>query len=82
MHSQKKVAGATQNIVMGGGDKHFTLSFTSLNEVQVYHNLNKFPSPVIVDSAGDEVEGTVTHVDKDHLVIQFSAPFTGVVHCN
>ena len=43
----------------------------------VNHNLNKYPSVTIVDSANDEVEGNVNHVSKTQLTITFSAAFSG-----
>ena len=66
----------------GGGDKNYEQSFTVASFVAVNHNLNKYPSPIIRDSAGDEVEGTVVHIDKNSLTVTFSAPFSGIVSCN
>lgn len=48
----------------------------------VNHNLNKFPSVTIVDSANDEVEGNVNHVSKTQLTITFSAAFSGKAFLN
>lgn len=48
----------------------------------VTHNLNKFPSVTIVDTAGTEVEGSVTHTGPNELTITFSAPFSGKAYVN
>lgn len=49
---------------------------------EINHNLNKFPSVTIVDSAGSTVLGDVIYIDINNLNIIFSAPFTGVVYLN
>lgn len=48
----------------------------------VTHNMGKNPSVSIVDSSGDEVEGEVTYVSTNQLIITFSAPFSGVAYLN
>lgn len=64
------------------GDNNYEQAFTSSASVTVTHNLNKYPSLVIFDSAGDEVEGFVQHTSKNSLTVSFSSPFTGTVSCN
>lgn len=72
--------------VLGGGsgatDKNFVLPFTNQTSVTVTHNLNKKPAVTIVDSAGDEVFGNVTHISDNSLQVAFSSSFTGTVFCN
>ena len=48
----------------------------------VTHNLSKFPSVTIVDSAGDEVEGDIYYINNQSLNIVFSASFAGKVYLN
>jgi len=48
----------------------------------ITHNLNKFPSVTVKDSAGEEVEGEVHHVSVNQLTITFSASFSGVATLN
>lgn len=48
----------------------------------VNHNLNKFPSVTIVDTANDEVEGEVTHISNTQLTIKFSAALSGKAFIN
>ena len=56
-----------------------TVSSTTWN---VTHNLNKFPSVSIVDSANTEVIGEVEHIDSNNLTIKFSAAFSGKAYLN
>ena len=63
-------------------DKNYVQSFSVLSTVLVTHNLNKYPSPVIFDTAGDEVEGVIEYIDPNTLRLIFSAPFSGTVTCN
>jgi len=48
----------------------------------VMHNLNKFPSVSIVDSANREVVGQVTYDTLNQATITFSAPFSGKAFFN
>jgi len=43
----------------------------------ITHTLGGFPSVSIVDTANTVVFGMVTYVDEGHLVLTFSAPFSG-----
>lgn len=48
----------------------------------ITHNLNKYPSVTITDSAGDEVEGEVRYNGANSLTVKFSAPFAGKAYLN
>lgn len=48
----------------------------------IKHNLNKFPSVTVVDSAGSIVVGEVIYIDKEILEISFSGGFSGVCYLN
>ena len=48
----------------------------------ITHNLNKFPSVSIVDSANAEVIGEVEHTNSNSLTVKFSAPFSGKAFLN
>lgn len=51
-------------------------------EWTINHNLGKYPSITVVDSAGDECEGDVKHMTVNQVVITFSAAFAGRAFCN
>lgn len=48
----------------------------------IVHNLRKFPSVTIVDSAGTEVIGTVKYTNENSLTITFSSEFSGKAYLN
>lgn len=48
----------------------------------VLHQLGKYPSVTVVDSAGDGVYGDVDYVDANSLTITFSAAFSGKAFIN
>jgi hypothetical protein len=48
----------------------------------ITHNLNKYPSVTVKDTAGTEVEGEVIHISVNQLTITFSAGFSGVATLN
>ena len=48
----------------------------------VNHNLNKFPSVMVVNSTGAAVVGDVRYVNLNQVVIYFSAQFSGQAYLN
>ena len=77
-----KIADVVQVFTGGTYDKHYEVSFLPTSSLSVNHSLNKYPSVSILDTAGDEVEGQVVHVDTNNLLVSFSAAFGGVITCN
>jgi hypothetical protein len=67
---------------LADGDRNFTSDFGVTADLTVQHGLGKYPSVTVINSAGDEVEGEVKHVDTNSLRVTFSAPFAGTVICN
>ena len=43
----------------------------------INHNLGKYPTVTVVDSAGTEVVCEVTHVDTNTCIVTMKAPFKG-----
>lgn len=48
----------------------------------IKHNLNKYPSVTVVDSAGTVVMGEYNFVDKSTVICTFSGAFSGVCYLN
>lgn len=48
----------------------------------ITHNLNKYPSVTVIDSAGDQVFANLNYVDENELVLNFGAEFTGKAYLN
>lgn len=49
---------------------------------EITHNLGKFPSVSIVDSANSEVIGEVVYNSNNQLTVSFSAAFSGKAYLN
>lgn len=54
----------------------------SSNQWVVSHNLGKYPSVSVVDTAGSTVVGEVYYVSINELIITFNAKFSGKVFLN
>lgn len=64
-------------------DKNFYYKQTTASDVWVIvHNLNKYPSVTVIDSAGEEVIGNVTYDDQNQVTITFSGAFKGSATLN
>lgn len=48
----------------------------------IAHNLGRYPSVTVVDSAGDVCVGDVDYVDANNVTLTFSAPFSGSAFLN
>ena len=48
----------------------------------ISHNLNKFPSVTVVDSANRQVFCQAEYIDANNLTLTFSAAFKGKAFCN
>lgn len=67
----------------GGSDKHFTYTQEAASATWVIqHNLNKFPSVTVIDSASNTVLGNVVYDNNNQLTITFSGAFSGVAYLN
>ena len=65
------------------GDKHFTYIKSTPDSVwDITHDLDKYPSVTIVDSAGSVVMGDITYTSKSALTVTFSAAFSGKAYLN
>jgi len=48
----------------------------------ITHDLARFPSTVVIDSAGNIVEGDVDYISANQLVISFTGAFSGEAYLN
>lgn len=48
----------------------------------IVHNLNKYPSVAVIDSAGNEVIGEISYDDKNQVTLKFEGGFKGVATLN
>ena len=71
-------------------DKRFTVEDktfvytqqTESNEWEIKHDLNKFPSVIVVDSAGTLIQGEITYTDNNNISINFSSAISGKAYLN
>ena len=67
----------------GGGDLNFTyvqgVASTTWN---IQHNLGKFPSITVIDTANTVVTGEYTYDDINNVTLTFSAAFAGTAYLN
>jgi len=67
----------------GKGDLHFTyVQGVPSTSWSIQHNLGKFPSITVIDSAGTVVTGQYTYNDINNVTLTFSAPFAGTAYLN
>ena len=70
---------------IGGGneDAHFTYTQTQLSDTWlIVHNLNKYPSVSVVDTANTQVVGDVEYIDTNTVRVTFGAAFAGSAYLN
>ncbi len=46
----------------------------------IQHNLNSYPAIVVIDTAGDYVEGSINYDSLNHVTITFSVPLSGIAY--
>jgi hypothetical protein len=67
----------------GSKDKHYRhVQGVSTNVWSIPHNLGKFPSVVVKDSAGTIVIGEINYVDENNITLTFSGAFSGEAYLN
>jgi len=69
--------------VPGGGGGGSTLqvvqSFVNQSEITVQHNLQKYPTVVVVDTTGRELISEITHESTDEMVIRLNPAASGKI---
>lgn len=52
------------------------------NTWTINHNLKKFPSITVIDTAGTQVIGKIEYVDENNVKLTFSSAFSGKAYLN
>lgn len=66
-----------------GSDKTYIYNQSVPSSIwTITHNLDKYPSVTVVDSAGTVVIGEVTYISKFIITLTFSSPFSGLAYLN
>lgn len=69
----------------GPPGQSITYTHTQITPAAIWtikHNLEKYPSVTVVDSAGSVVLGAVKYISENEIEITFSAAFSGKVYLN
>jgi hypothetical protein len=82
-----KVSQPSVNVAVTGvvapKDSHYTHKQNAVaSEWTINHNLNKYPSVSVVNSADVVVYGEVTYVSKNQVRLNFSGAFSGKAFFN
>lgn len=64
----------------GGGTGYVHHQSTPAAVWTINHVLGYFPNVLVIDSAGNNVEGTVAEPSANQMVITFSGAFTGTAY--
>lgn len=65
------------------GDFNYEYAIANpVNQITITHNGNKYPSVQMLDSANNQVDAIVHHIDKNNVSISFSPAFSGRVIFN
>lgn len=73
---------------IGSGGQGSSDSFFFYNQIvpaatwRITHNLNKFPSVTVVDSALSVVIGEIQYIDENTVELTFSGGFSGKAYFN
>lgn len=64
-------------------DKFYTHNqIASSSTWTINHNLNKYPSVTVVDSAGTVLIGDIQYINENTLIVSFSSDFSGKAYLN
>jgi len=65
----------------GGGSSTLQVvqSFVNQSEITIQHNLQKYPTVVVVDTTGRELISEITHESTDQMVIRLNPPASGKI---
>lgn len=67
----------------GGNDARYTYTKIAPADIwEVEHNLGKFPSVTVVDSAGSVVQGEIEYIDRNNVRVTFTGAFAGFAYLN
>lgn len=70
---------------VGGGGAGGTFTFqqsTPSTSWRIVHNMGKFPSVTVVDSAGNVYLAQVAYTDNTTLTLEFNTPLSGTAYLN
>jgi hypothetical protein len=76
------ISGSNSSVTIDADKNYVHNQIASSTTWNIAHNLNKFASVSVVDSAGSVVIGEITYVDTNNVTLTFSAAFSGKAYLN
>lgn len=74
---------SADRVIVAGTDKNYVhTQAVASARWEIHHNLHKYASVTIVDSANTECVGSVQYVDEDTVVCVFEGAFSGYAYLN
>ena len=84
---EEAIEGVSENTAITPHTLKLTTHYTHVQGIAsdkwtIIHNLNKNPSIMVVDSAGNVVEGAEKYIDENTVEIKFNGAFKGEAYLN
>ena len=67
------------NPMDNGANRQVVQSFTNQTELSLQHNMHKYPTVVVIDSAGRELIPEIVHESTDKMIIRFNPAASGKI---
>lgn len=80
--NEQDIAVLKEKIIEGADKNYIFKQMTPADTWTIVHNLGKFPSITVVDSAGTVVVGEIILQTTEQAVISFNGAFSGKAYCN
>lgn len=75
--------GQLGTVLAPSADKHYAYEQAQPSDTwTIQHNLRKYPSVSIVDTAGSAFLGEVNYIDENSLTVSFAAAVAGYAYLN
>lgn len=77
---EKEITAITTGLIQ---DKNFRYSQNVPQTIwNITHAMNKYPAVTVTDTSGNEIKGSVQHIDQNALILTFAVPFAGFANLN
>lgn len=77
---EKEITAITTGLIQ---DKNFRYTQNIPQAIwNITHAMNKYPAVTVTDTSGNEIKGSVQHIDQNALILTFAVPFAGFANLN
>ncbi len=67
---------------ISSGNSSFEMAFNDVDSITVNHNMNKYPSIVVMDSSNRAVTTQETYLDRNNVLVTWTGRTSGTIICN